>query len=135
VHFSFIASNGEADAASPVIVSVPNSGVDPADANFVVGADLRAFLRFGFHRGFFALEQLGFHRDLTLEVYASAEWRPTESWHKAVGFEPLSEPARRVRDLLTARFELTPLSYTTEQFQELQDRYKPLLEYLSEDEW
>jgi hypothetical protein len=126
--------NNQVTENSPVIVTVPANFGEPENANFVVADNLRNFLRFGLHRGYFALEQLAYYRDLTLQAYSSAEWQPTEDWHYSVGYH-LNENGQRVRDLLVERFDLTPLSYPVDEFEDLQHRYKPLLEYLAEDEW
>lgn len=134
VHFSFVVLDDEVSENSPVIVTVPAYSGEPDVANFVVADNLRNFLRFGLHRGYFALEELAYHRDLTLEVYSSADWQPTEDWHHSVGY-CLGENEQRVRDFLVERFDLTPLAYTVAEFEALQDKYKPLLEYRAEGEW
>ena len=134
VHFSFIVENNKVTEDSPVIVTVPANSGEPEVATFVVAENLRDFLRFGLHRGYFALEQLAYDRDLTLQVYSSAEWQPTEDWHYSVGYH-LDETGQRVRDFLVERFDLTPLSYTVAEFEALQEKYKPLLDYPAEDEW
>ena len=134
VHFSFIAEDDKITEDSPVIVTVPANPGRPEDANLVVGHDLRDFLSFGLHRGYFALEQLAYYRDLTLQVYSTPEWEPTEKWHDRVGYV-LSENGKRVRDYLIERFGLTPLSYTVAEFEALQEKYKPLLDYMREEEW
>ncbi|MBN1909010.1 MAG: hypothetical protein JW818_04660 [Pirellulales bacterium] len=133
VHFSFIVEDDNITEDSPVIVTVPAAfGDGPETASFVVGDSLRNFLRFGLHRGYFALEQLTYYRDLTLQVYSSPEWQPTEKWHHSVGYL-LHENGQRIRDFLAERFSLTPLAYTADEFDALQNRFKPLLEYPSED--
>jgi hypothetical protein len=134
VHFSFIVQSDEIVEDSPVIVTVPANFGEPEDANFIVADNLRNFLRFGLHRGYFALEQLAYYRDLTLEAYSSADWRPTEDWHYSVGYS-LEENGQLVRDFLIERFDLTPLSYTVAEFEALQRKFRPILEYRSEDEW
>jgi hypothetical protein len=107
VHFSFIVQNDKVTEDSAVVVTVPASFGEPEGANYVVGSNLRDFLRFGLHRGYFALEQLAYHRDLTLEAFSSPHWQPTEAWHFSVGYR-LHENGQRVRDLLVERFRLTP---------------------------
>ena len=77
VHFSFLVQDGKVTESSPVILTVPANAFEPDGANFVVAEDLRNCLRFGFHRGYFALEQLAYDRDLTLEAYSSPDWQPT----------------------------------------------------------
>jgi hypothetical protein len=134
VHFSFIVEDNRVTENSPVIVTVPANIGEPADCNFVVADNLRNFLRFGLIRGYFALEQLAYHRDLTVQVYSSPTWKPTEDWHNSVGYV-LSRDGERVRDLLAERFQLTPLGYTIAEFEALQEKFKPLLVYPARDEW
>ncbi|WP_339613759.1 hypothetical protein [uncultured Rubinisphaera sp.] len=134
VHFSFIVENNKVTENSPVIVTVPANSGEPEIANLVVADNLRNYLRFGLHRGYFALEQLAYHRDLTLQAYSSSEWQPTEDWHCSVGYH-LGDYGQRVRDFLVERFDLTPLPYTVTEFEVLQDKYKPLLKYPAENEW
>ena len=134
VHFSFIVDKDRITEDSAVVVTVPANPAEPRDANFVVAENLRNFLRFGLYRGYFALEQLAYYPELTLQVFSSATWEPTEDWHHSVGYQ-LSENGRRVRDLMVDRFDLTPLSYSVSAFADLQDTYEPLLKYPVEDEW
>lgn len=134
VHFSFIVQDDKITENSPVIVTVPGNYNGPEFANHIVAGNLRNFLRFGLHRGYFALEQLAYYRDLTLEVYSSSDWQPTEDWHYRVGYY-LEQDEQRVRDALVERFNLTPLSYTVPEFDALQNKYKPLLNYPADNEW
>jgi hypothetical protein len=134
VHFSFILQNDAITEESPVIVTVPAYSSEPENANYVVANNLRNYLRFGLHRGYFALEQLAYYRDLTLEAYSSPHWQPTEDWHYSVGYH-LHENGQRVRDFLVERFQLTSLAYTVSEFEALQDKFKPLLDYPAENEW
>ena len=134
VHFGFIVRDDKIAEDSPVIVTVPGNFEGPEFANHVVADSLRNFLRFGLYRGYFALEQLAYRRDLTLEAYSSPDWQPTEDWHYSVGYY-LDQDEQRVRDFLVERFNLTPLSYTVPEFDALQDKYKPLLDYPADDEW
>jgi hypothetical protein len=135
VHFSFIVEDGQVTESSPVIVTVPMNIGEPADCNLVVADCLRNFLRFGLIRGYFALEQLAYHRDLTLQVYSSPTWKPTEDWHDSVGYDLERENFHLVRELLAETFQLLPLSYTAAEFEALQDKYQHLLVYSSRDEW
>jgi hypothetical protein len=132
VHFSFIIQNDEITEDSPVIVTVPANPGIPEMSNCVVANNLRNFLRFGLHRGYFYLEQLVYYRDLTLAAYASPDWQPAEDWHYSY---QLCENGQCVRDFLVERFQLTPLAYSVSEFEALQSQFKPLLDYLAEDEW
>lgn len=128
VHFSFILRNNAITEDSPVIVTVPANSGESERANIVVASNLRNFLRFGLRRGYFALEQLAYYRDLTLEAYSSPDWQPTLDWHYSVGYH-LHENGLRVRDFLVGRFQLTPLAYTVSEFEALQNKFIPLLDF------
>jgi hypothetical protein len=67
-------------------------------------------------------------------VYTSPEWQPTEDWHYAVGYY-LDENAQRVRDFLVEQLDLTPLKYTVAEFEALQEKSMPSLEFPPQDEW
>jgi hypothetical protein len=96
VHFSFIVRDGLVRENSPVVVTIPTLGV-----NFIVGETLFDFLCLGVHRGFFALEQLAYKEQLTLEVFMNPDWQPTESWHASVGFVPDDEDKSRLAFLVS----------------------------------
>ena len=128
VHFNLLVRDDAVTDDAPVIMTVPASGGEMLDMSLVVGENLREFLCFGLLRGYFGLEQLAYDRDLTLEVYASPDWSPTEDWHCAVGYA-LDEVGQRVSDLLSERLNLRPRSYTVAEFEALQKKYGPMLEF------
>jgi len=127
VHYNILIRDGVIDSRSPVFVTVPHAGIRE-NANFIAGDSLESFVRFGLIRGFFGIYQLAENRELTLEVYSSPDWQPTKEWHYGVGFVP-DEGEKAILRSLGETLNLTPLSYTPTEYQELQDRYLPLLEY------
>lgn len=132
VHFSFLVEDDRVTEDSPVVITVPSGG-EPEDANFIVGENLPDFLRFGLRHGYFALEQLAYYPELTLEAYRVTDWEPTEDWHYSVGY-CLDENGKQVRDYLAEQFDLTPLPFTADAFAAQQSRYKPALVYPDESE-
>lgn len=128
VHFSLIQINGEVSEESPVVMSVPANSAEPQDANAIVGSSLISFLRFGLIRGYFAMEQLVYQRDLTLQAYSSAEWQPTEDAHYSVGFG-VDDSKKQVMQLVAKELNVTPLAYTAEEFEALQKQYMPILKF------
>lgn len=127
VHFNILIRDGVIDSFSPVLVTVPHAGTE-VNANFIVGDSLESFVRFGLIRGFFGMYQLAENPELTLEVYSSPDWQPTEEWHDGVGFVPDADQ-RAVLRALGEKLNLQPLSYTPREYQELQERFLPLLEF------
>jgi hypothetical protein len=128
VHFSFLTLKGRVDEQCPVVVTNPAAG----GLNFVVGENLHDFLGLGCHRGYFALEQLAYHYDLTIRVYTDANWRATDSWHYSVGYDyrpgesRLREGRQALLDLLIEHFQLKPWNDPV-RFKELERRYTGLL--------
>jgi hypothetical protein len=134
-HFSFLFNEGQITDASPVLVTVPLDGRSADECNAIVAANLLDFLRLGLERGYAGLEQLVQHPKPALDAYSSATWQPAEDWQRAAGLGTLDESRRRISDDLARQFELTPLHSNTDQFERLQERYKPLLEYPTNEEW
>ena len=128
VHFSLVQINGTVTEESPVVMTVPANSGEPQDANAIVGNSLINFLRFGLLRGYFAMEQLVYQRDLTLKVYSSAEWEPTEQAHYSVGFG-VDESKKQVMELVAKALNVTPLSYTSQECETLQKQYMPILKF------
>jgi len=64
VHFGRLLP--DAGAVVPVVMSVPTNDV----ANLVVAADFMGFLRLGYHRGFFALEQFVYDWEDAVEIHS-----------------------------------------------------------------
>jgi hypothetical protein len=121
VHFSFLRLGGLIDEASPVVVTIPASG----GRNFVVGESLRDFLCLGCKRGWFALEQLMYHPELTMRVYTDPGWQATESWHASAGYE-VNEHGEKLLSFLNERLGLTPWT-DSERFHQLEKQYFSLL--------
>ena len=122
VHFSFLVQGGKVTEASPIVITVPCTYDHP---NFIVGESLFDFLCLGYHRGYFALENLP--ADKCFDAYASDEWQPKEDWEYAVGFG-VSEHQRKLLDFLVAKLGLSPWTDLKRKFQRLQTQYMPLLE-------
>jgi hypothetical protein len=127
VHFSFLVQDGMIRETSPVVLTVPAMSGE----SFVVGENLFDFLCLGVHRGFFALEQLAYYPELTLEVYINPDWQPSESWHRSVGFVPGDEK-RRLLAFLTNELGLRPWPNAA-RFAALQERYGGLLQLPAEE--
>jgi len=119
VHFSFLAQENRIGEVSPIVVTNPGSGMGQSH---VVGENLFDFLCLGAIRGFFALEQLQYNLDLTLEVFTNPNWLPTEDWHYAVGYS-LNDHSQRLLDFLNQQFRLHPWS-DSGRFHQLQERYR-----------
>lgn len=131
VHYNILIRDGLVDEHSPVFVTVPHAGARDA-ANYVVGESFESFIRFGLIRGFFGMYQLAEDIELTLEVYSSPDWQPTKEWHHGVGFVP-DEEQKSVLEFIGKALNLTPISYTPAQYQKMQERFLPNLEYWDYD--
>lgn len=128
VHFSLVQINGSVTEESPVVMTVPANSGGAEHANAIVGSSLMNFLRFGLIRGYFAMEQLVYQRDLTLQAYSSADWQPTENDHFSVGFG-VDDRKRKVLQLVADELKTTPLTYTPQEFNALQEQHMPLLRF------
>ena len=117
VHFSLLQKNGSVGSDSPVVVTNPAGD----GLNFIVGKNLYDFLCLGYYRGYFAMEQLAYKKNMTLEVYTTSAWKPSEPWHSSVGFV-LSDEKRQVLDLLISRCALRPWPDAS-RFHRLQEEY------------
>ncbi|MBC8291311.1 MAG: hypothetical protein H8E37_13440 [Planctomycetes bacterium] len=126
-HFSFLVQNRRIDSSSPVIVT---AGANGDDANWILAESFEDFLRIGFSRSFFALEQFVFAPATALKAYADPHWQPGQR-ERSCGYI-VSEERRRVMDFVFEQLDLTPLAHTVEEFNALQARYIPLLEMLEE---
>ena len=120
VHFSLLLLG--AGKPTPAVVTNPGSGMG---LSHVVGETLYEFLCLGSLRGFFALEQLQYNRDLTEMVFTDPTWVPSEKWHHSAGFVP-DEEDREVLDYLTRRLSLRHWA-DPKRFQELDKKYAPAL--------
>jgi len=123
-HFSFLLQDGVVRGTSPILISIPEA---LAGISYIVGEDLFDFLCLGCFRGFFALEELGYHLELTLEAYTNPEWQPANNSHVSVGFVPSAQD-RRILEFLRQEFGLRPWR-DPQRFHNLQKRFADLLEY------
>ncbi|MFN0019091.1 MAG: hypothetical protein ACKVP0_12580 [Pirellulaceae bacterium] len=127
-HFVILVRDGRIDETCPVYAVAPAcSGELP----MVVGDSFRSFLRFGLCRGFFGLSYLYFDLELTLLAYSSQHWHSTVERHDSNGLVP-SEREWSVLRFVREKLRLEPLSYTRQEFEELQNKYMPLLAYSAE---
>lgn len=126
VHFSFLLMGNTIRESCPVVITVPCMV-----SSFVVGESLFDFLCLGAHRGYFALEQLAYEMELTLEVFTDPDWQPTKPWHDSVGLV-LNEEKQRLLAFLRSELGLRPWSNVA-RFTELQERYAGSLELPSEE--
>jgi hypothetical protein len=120
VHFSFLVQQNLISENSPVIITIP-----PMES-WVVGESLFDFLCLGRHRGYFALEQLAYHQEVTLKVYTEPDWQPSASWHDSVGYV-VDDTRRQLLDWLASELNLSPWT-SAARFHDLQERFRPLLE-------
>jgi hypothetical protein len=123
VHFSLMVRDGMVDGLSPVVVTIPSM----VGASFVVGENLSDFLCLGKDRGYFALEQLSYDLELTLEVYTNHAWQPSDPHHEWVGYTTDDYKAH-VLSILKSRLGLSDWGQP-EKFHRLQSGYQPLLQY------
>jgi hypothetical protein len=121
VHFNFLVPDGWIRENPPVIVTIPDMG----GLNFVVGDNLHDFLCLGAYRGYFALAELAYNLDLTLEVFTNRDWQSSERSHESVGYT-LDEEQKTVLEFLTNELGLRPWS-DPRHFWDLQQRYGGLL--------
>lgn len=128
VHFSLVQVNGGVGEDSPVVMTVPQNFGEKIDANIIVGSSLLDFLRFGLRRGYFAMEQLAYQRDLTLHVYSTPNWQPTEQGHRSAGFD-VDEHKHQVLAYLVTELNVTPLAYTKAEFETMQKRCLAMLQF------
>lgn len=131
VHFSFVTFDSPVDDNSPVIVTIPGAF---GSENLVVGENLYDFLCLGMHRGYFALEQLGYKFEETAEVYSNPTWGPTTKHHKWVGYG-VDDHQRALLDFLTHEFELVPWKNVEAKLATLAEKYKKLLTMPDEYSW
>lgn len=117
VHFSLLIQDHAITEASPVVMTVPLPG-----DSVIVGETLFDFLCLGVRWGYFMLEGLIHDPDETLRMYTSPDWQPPKDWEGPSSFN------LELLDFLARRLDLKPWS-SGERFQELQDRYGPLLKY------
>ena len=105
VHYGFVAVNGEFTDFSPIVMTVPMCDTP----NVVVGANFREFLALGCRFGYFALEQLIYHRDETLSELALGRFDPEAS-----------ESARALLQKVSDAFALSPWQTPGQRLAELE---------------
>ena len=132
-HFSFLVRNNSIDENSPIIYSSPTSCSNVVfGENFIVGENLFDFLCFGMHCGYFQpLSVLDYADDyvpedsakITLLDTGKSTWFGDEVWEEM----PL------LLTWLSNELELTPWENRTQRFNDLQEKYLPLLEIAPND--
>lgn len=104
VHFGLVAINDEFTEKSPVVMTVPMCDTP----NTIVGANLVEFLSLGCLFGYFALEQLIYDRQETLQelercrfnpAYESDERKMLQTLSLAFKLSPWLEPEQRLEEL------------------------------------
>ena len=103
-HFSFVDDGTVELHRRPIVLTVPMSF---GNENFIVGESLHDFLCLGYYRGYFALEQLAYYYDTTIDAFSSPDWQATEEWHHSVGFI-LDDYEKKVLGYLIEQLDLSP---------------------------
>jgi hypothetical protein len=126
--FSFMIFAGQVSDATPIVLTCVGPG---EQHNFIVGKSLHDFLCLGYHRGFFALEQMGYHLDQTLNRMTSGRWKPKDEfdWYNGFG---VNDEQRPVLHYLRQRMRLAPWRNAGRKFAELQRTFLPHLELRSD---
>ena len=125
VHFNLLVSENRVDVQSPVVVTVPGAR-DRLLGNIFVGENLEDFVRYGLIRGFFAMEQFAYKREVAIAAFGSAEWQATEKWHHSVGFARDADDIA-IAEYISKQLGLAPLTRTPEDFAALQERHRSKL--------
>ncbi|WP_404783245.1 hypothetical protein [Altericista sp. CCNU0014] len=122
-HFSFLVCDNAIDSESPVILTMPcNYG---GATNVVIAKSFRTFLCLGLRYGYFALGELASNPEEAMQVYANAQWIPTEERHFLM-YVP-NETQQTILAFIANSLDLQPYTYTADEFAALQNRYVPLL--------
>ncbi len=114
VHFGLVAIERKYSDLSPIVMTVPMAGDNPKETNFVVGESLHEFLRLGCVHDFFDLEKLAY--SWRTDLFGQYKKTP------ALIDEPIYVRFRK-------EFELKPWIELESRFQELQNKYWPLLRF------
>ena len=130
VHFSFLVQDGKVTESSPVVITVPT--MIHGQGNFIGGSSLFDFLCLGYHRGYFALEQLGAEK--CFAAYATSAWWPESNSDYSKGFVP-SDNQREILNFLIENLGLSPWTDLRQKFEQLQSTYMPLLEIPDIDDY
>ena len=114
VHYGWLDLPGGEPDSAPIVMTIP-CAMD-ANQNIVVGESLRDFLHLGCRYGYFALEQLAYDWDGTVE----------ELEKKRVDPDALPEKLAKLNQL-TKHFALSPWSNPRDRLIELRDRFAHLI--------
>jgi hypothetical protein len=137
-HFSFLVADEGVSAQSPIICTAPAYyNDDPTDTcNVVVAEDFLAFVRLWLRFGGYALVELVCNREQALEVYTTADWKPTKQSLKPPTYSIFdyipNDETQEVLDFALDALGLQPYIYTVDEFLALQQRYMPQLQLLDE---
>ena len=116
VHYGLLHINGKVTENSPVIMTVPCSCDKP---NFVLGENLLEFLCLGCEVGYGMLEQLAYGWEDMVD-YLSRPDHPER--------EDRDEDAQENLDILTNTFYLKPWKQVQGRLEQLDEKYRGLLE-------
>jgi len=119
VHFSFLTRDEKLVSRTPVIMTNPGGG---DGRSWIVGSDLHDFLSFGYHCGYFVMEQLAYSLEKTLATFVSPE-SPEADKDLLI-----SEEKAPVMKAMRERLGLKPWE-TVNHFQELQDKFAGQMKY------
>ena len=112
VHYSWLVLPDRSVDFSPIVMTVPMCDTP----NVIVGENLREFLCLGRRFGYFALEQLVYQPQQTVDALATDSFDP-----EAGAVE------RGLLQRLTAEFKLSPWEAPGKRLAALRDKYLPLL--------
>ena len=114
VHFSFL--DGENYSASPIVMTVPMSDT----YNTVVAEDLREFFSIGYHVGWFALEQLVYDPEETVEYFSKPD-------------DDMEEDEIRFLELIRDQLHIEHRHLSLQRLEELKQKYFHLIEIADPD--
>ena len=114
VHFSFL--DGENYGTNPIVMTVPMSDT----YNTVVAEDLREFFSIGYYVGWFALEQLVYDPEETVEYYSKPD-------------DDMGADEIRFLELIRSQLNIQPLPLSLQRLEELKQQYFHLIEITDPD--
>jgi hypothetical protein len=120
--FSFMIFGGQINDSTPIVLTCVGAG---EQHNFIVGKSLHEFLCLGYYRGFFVMEQLGYHTDRMLRRLTAGRWKPRLKADWGFG---VSDEHRPVLKYVRRRLKLRPWRDPVRKFAALQRTYLPHLE-------
>ena len=112
VHYSWLVDPEIGLDFAPIVMTVPMCDTP----NLIVGANMREFLSLGCRYGYFALEQLIYHRQRTLDELAS----------KSIPKDATTVERELLRKISDS-FNLQPWEAPEERLATLQERFAPLI--------